>query len=80
MSSKGQIVVPRELRERRGWREGSELVLEETSQGVLLRLAQPERTLEISDLVGSAGYRGPRRSLADMEHGIVAEARRRGSR
>ena len=80
MSSKGQLVVPRELRERRGWREGTVLELEETPRGVLLRLADSDRTLDLDDLVGSAGYSGPRRSLADMDRAITDEARRRGSR
>jgi AbrB family looped-hinge helix DNA binding protein len=80
VSSKGQVVVPREVRDRRGWREGTELVVEETPRGVLLRLAEPARTLDISELIGSAGYSGPRRTLADMERGILTEARRRGSR
>lgn len=80
MSSKGQIVIPRELRLRRGWSEGTEMVLEETSRGVLLLLPEPERTLDVSALVGCAGYSGPRHSLAEMERAIVAEARRRGAR
>lgn len=80
MSSKGQVVIPRELRERRGWREGTELIVEETDGGVLLRFPTLERKLEVSALVGCAGYRGPRRSLDEMEQGILDEARRRGSR
>ncbi|MDQ3036634.1 MAG: AbrB/MazE/SpoVT family DNA-binding domain-containing protein [Myxococcota bacterium] len=80
MSSKGQLVVPRELRERRGWREGTVLELEETPRGVLLRVAEPGRTLDVADLVGSAGYSGPRRTLAEMERAIDDEGRRRGSR
>jgi AbrB family looped-hinge helix DNA binding protein len=80
MSSKGQIVIPRELRERRGWSEGTEMLLEETTRGVLLLRPEPERTLELSDLVGCAGYSGRRHSLAEMAQGIVSEARRRGGR
>jgi AbrB family looped-hinge helix DNA binding protein len=80
MSSKGQLVVPRELREARGWGEGTVLVLEETPRGLLLRLPDPERTLDVDDLVGCAGYSGRRRTLAEMERAIRDEARRRGTR
>ena len=38
LSSKGQIVLPKELRDRRGLRAGAELEIEEVPEGMLLRL------------------------------------------
>jgi AbrB family looped-hinge helix DNA binding protein len=38
LSAKGQIVIPKDVRERLGWPQGSALELVETSEGVLLRL------------------------------------------
>ena len=77
LSTKGQLVVPKEIRQRHGWTEGTDLVLEDQGDGVLVRLARqlPETSLE--DLIGCTGYKGPTKTLADMEAGIASGARKR---
>lgn len=77
LSTKGQLVVPKEVRLRHGWNEGVELVLEDEDGGILLRAARrlPETTLD--DIVGCAGYRGPMKTLEEMEAGIARGARER---
>jgi AbrB family looped-hinge helix DNA binding protein len=77
LSTKGQLVVPKEVRLRHGWIEGVELVLKDEGDGVLLRAARslPETTLE--DIVGCAGYRGPMKTLEEMEAAIARGARER---
>lgn len=77
LSTKGQLVVPKEVRLRHGWNEGVELVLEDEGQGVMLRAARrlPETTLD--DIVGCAGYRGPMKTLEEMEAAIARGARER---
>lgn len=75
LSTKGQLIIPKEIRERRGWRAGTELEIEERDECVILRLANviPETTLD--ELFGCTGYDGSRRSLADMEAAIAKGAR-----
>lgn len=75
LSTKGQLIIPKEVRERHGWRAGSELLLVDRGDEVVLRssVTVPETTLD--DLVGCVGYEGPRRSLADMEEAIARGAR-----
>jgi AbrB family looped-hinge helix DNA binding protein len=77
LSTKGQLVVPKEICQRFGWTEGMELVLEDRGDGVLVRPARqlPETALE--DLVGCTGYKGPAKTLAELEAGIATEARKR---
>lgn len=77
LSTKGQLVVPMEILRRHGWTEGMELVLEDRGDSVLVRPVRqlPETTLE--DLVGCTGYRGPAKTLAEMEAGIAMGARKR---
>jgi AbrB family looped-hinge helix DNA binding protein len=77
LSTKGQLVVPKEIRERHGWSTGIELVLEDLGDKVILREAKgfPETRLE--DLIGCTGYRGPAKTLEEMEAGIAKGARRR---
>jgi AbrB family looped-hinge helix DNA binding protein len=77
LSSKGQIVLPKYLRDRRGWHAGTVLEVEEVPEGVLLRFVQRPPVTSVEDLLGCTGYRGPRRSLADMEAAIRDEARAR---
>ena len=75
LSTKGQLIIPKEIRERHGWRSGTELEIEDRDECVVVRLADaaPETTLD--ELLGCTGYQGPRRSLEDMEAAIA-----RGSR
>lgn len=77
LSTKGQLVVPKEIRQRHGWTEGTDLVLEDRGDGVLVRLARQLRETALEDLVGCTGYKGPAKTLADMEAGIASGARKR---
>jgi AbrB family looped-hinge helix DNA binding protein len=77
LSSKGQIVLPKELRDRRGLRAGVELEIEEVPEGMLLRLVERVSAVSIGELLGCTGYRGPRKTIAQMEEGIRQGARAR---
>lgn len=70
MSSKGQVVIPRDIRNTRAWEPGLEFEVEDRAEGVLLRpRAQFPRT-SVADVIGCAGYVGPRRSLAEMKRAV----------
>jgi AbrB family looped-hinge helix DNA binding protein len=75
LSSKGQIVLPKVLRERHGWKEGTEVEVEEVEGGVLLHFTPAARASSLDDLLGCSGYRGPRRTLAAMGDAVVRGAR-----
>ena len=76
MSTKGQLIIPKSIRDHYGWRAGSRLIVEDLGDGVRLRSADiPETTLD--DLIGCADYEGPRRSLEEMEEAIARGARDR---
>lgn len=77
MSSKGQIVLPTAIRAARKWKPGQELSVEDTPEGVLLRPAKPFPETPLDVAIGSARYRGPRRSLRAMERAVLREARKR---
>jgi AbrB family looped-hinge helix DNA binding protein len=70
LSSKGQIVLPKSLRDARRWRPGTEFVLEETPAGILLRPAKPFPPTTFEQVEGRLKYRGRPRSLAEMDKGI----------
>jgi len=70
LSSKGQIVVPKEIREAHGWKEGDEFVVENERDGIKLRPVRRFPHTNLDDLVGCVRYHGPSRSLAEMDVGI----------
>ncbi len=80
LSTRGQLIIPKALRDRHGWAPGTKLVVEDRVDGVFVRLAKTLPPAELEDLVGSTGYRGPARSLDDMEAAIVRGARRQHRR
>jgi AbrB family looped-hinge helix DNA binding protein len=77
LSSKGQLVLPSAIRAARKWKPGTELAVENRPEGVLLRPLKPFARTRLTDVIGSAGYKGSRRTLRDMDEAIVREARRR---
>ena len=82
LSTKGQIVVPKDIRERRNWAPGDELVIEETDEGVLLKRVAPlVAPTRIEDVYGCLHRPGMRPlSIKEMDAAIVAEVKRRHAR
>lgn len=76
LSTTGQLILPKELRDRHQWKPGTEFEVVEKGDAVVLRPVKrlPETTLD--EIVGSTGYEGPSRSLKEMEEAIEREARK----
>jgi AbrB family looped-hinge helix DNA binding protein len=77
LSSKGQVVLPRAIRTAKAWRPGQQLAVESTPEGVLLKPLKPFAPAKLEAAIGCAGYKGPRKSIADMDAAIAREARKR---
>lgn len=77
LSKKGQIFLPSSVRAARRWKPGTTLSVENRPEGVLLRSVKPFAETRLDQVIGSAGYKGPRRTLMDMEKAILREARKR---
>lgn len=77
LSTKGQIVLPQNIRESRAWGPGTEFIVEETSAGILLRPAAlfPETNLDM--VAGCLRVKGKAKSLAQMNTAVTREAMRR---
>ena len=67
LSTKGQVILPKAIRDQRHWDAGTRLVVENTEAGVLLTQAPlfPKTTHE--QAFGILAYKGPPKSLEDME-------------
>ncbi len=77
VSSKGQIVLPKAIRDRRGWAPGAELVIEDLPEGVLLRPAPKEKPTRFEDVAGSLGPFARTVSIEEMHQALLDEAARR---
>jgi len=80
VSTKGQVILPKAIRQRRNWAAGTRLVVEETPVGVLLKAAPVFAPTRPEDVAGILAYRGPRKSLEEMDAAITAEVKRRHAR
>jgi AbrB family looped-hinge helix DNA binding protein len=80
VSTKGQIILPSAIRRRREWGAGTRLLVEETSEGVLLKSAPAFAPTLPEDVFGMLPYKGEPKTLEEMEAGVLAETRRRHAR
>ncbi len=77
MSTKGQVILPKSIRDRRGWGAGVRLVVEETAEGVLLKPAPAFAKGAPGAAYGVLRRGGPPLPLDAMDAAVLAEARRR---
>ncbi len=77
VSTKGQVILPKAIRRALRWMAGTRLVVENTSEGVLLKPEPVFSETLPQDVFGSLAHDGPPKSLQDMQDGVLAEARRR---
>ena len=76
LSTKGQIVIPSELRARHRWGAGTELIVEEHGDALILIAATPFPPTRVEDGLGCTGYEGQAKSIEDMDAAIDTELRR----
>lgn len=77
LSSKGQVVLPKAVREACGWSVGVELTVEITPAGVTLSARKPFAPSRPEQVFGRLPHTGAALSLEDMR---AAVARRFGAR
>ncbi|NVN88632.1 MAG: AbrB/MazE/SpoVT family DNA-binding domain-containing protein [Rhodopseudomonas sp.] len=80
VSTKGQVILPKAIRERRQWTSGTRLEVEDTPDGVLLRQVPLFRETQPNEVFASLPHKGAAKTLAEMDAGIAMEARRRHAR
>jgi len=80
LSTKGQVILPKSVRDAHHWEAGTEFVVENLAEGVLLRPLKPFAPSRLEDVAGCLRYTGKARTLAQMEAAVGAEVRRRHAR
>ena len=59
LSSRGQVVLPKDVRDRHQWKPGQEFEIVETDEGILLRAQSPFPDTTFDEVRGRTGYEGP---------------------
>jgi AbrB family looped-hinge helix DNA binding protein len=67
LSSKGQVVIPKPIRDAHRWKAGTRLIIEDSADGILIRPAHSFPETELAQGVGCAGYKGPAVPLETMK-------------
>ena len=80
VSTKGQVILPKAIRQRRHWEPGTRLVVEDSAEGVLLKAAPVFAPTRPEDVAGMLAYRGRPKTLEEMDAAITAEVKRRHAR
>jgi AbrB family looped-hinge helix DNA binding protein len=81
LSSKGQVVLPKAIREAHGWVPGTELLIEDGPNGVLLRPCTRPAPSSLEAVAGCLrDVAGPARTAEEMDAAIDTELRRRHDR
>ncbi|PTM97456.1 AbrB/MazE/SpoVT family DNA-binding domain-containing protein [Mycoplana dimorpha] len=77
VSTKGQVILPKAIRQRQEWGAGTRLIVEETADGVLLKPAPTFAPTQPGRVFGMLPVSGAPKTLEEMEASIIDEARRR---
>lgn len=70
LSSKGQVIIPKKLRDAYQWLAGQELVAIDTGDGVLLQPKQVFEETQLADVSGCLPYQGKAKTLAELDDAI----------
>ena len=77
VSTKGQVILPKAIRDQRHWPAGTKLIVEETPEGVLLKSMPIFAATDMESVFGSLQPAGPALSIEEMNAVVAEEAKRR---
>lgn len=76
LSTKGQVVLPKSLRAAHRWKSGTEFVVQEWEEGILLVPKVSSKSGTWDSVLGCLPYSGRRKSIREMDEGVAAETRK----
>lgn len=71
LSSKGQVIIPKPIRDAYHWENGQELMLIDTGNGILLQPKAPFAESTLDKVAGCLHYTGLAKSVDDMNKAIA---------
>lgn len=66
LSSKGQVVIPKEIRDELHWDAGTQITLVSSASGVTLKAVPKKTGRRLEDLIGMLKHDGPPLSTEDL--------------
>ena len=70
LSSKGQVIIPKNLRDANHWLAGQELIAIDMGDGILLKPKKPFEETNLEDVAGCLHYEGKAKTLEEMDNAI----------
>ena len=70
LSSKGQVIIPKKLRDAYHWLAGQELMAIDTDDGILLKPKKPFQETKLEDVAGCLQYEGEAKTVEQMDDAI----------
>lgn len=70
LSSKGQVVIPQEIRKMNHWLPGQELIAVNTDEGVLFKPKRAFAATTVEDLTKFRPYKGKTKSVEEMNDAV----------
>jgi AbrB family looped-hinge helix DNA binding protein len=80
LSTKGQIIVPKNIRAARAWEPGTEFTVEETADGILLRPRGRFPETSLDEVVGRLHSKRKPKTSGHIAAAIASEVSRRRDR
>jgi AbrB family looped-hinge helix DNA binding protein len=81
VSANGGVSLPKSIRDKLAWKKGTRLVIEETTQGIILRQESSFARTRPEDVFGSLHVPGRKPvTLEEMDEAITAEVLARHAR
>ena len=75
--TKGQVVLPKSLLAAHRWTPGTEFIIEDLDEGILLKPQAATETRTWESIIGCVRYAGSRKSVKEMDDAIAAMPRSR---
>ena len=70
LSSKGQVIIPKSIRDAHKWQVGQELVVLDVEEGLLLTAKKTFDETSLDKVAGCLARKGKPKSLQDLKTGL----------
>ena len=80
LSTKGQLILPKDIRVSRAWGPGTEFSVEATEDGIFLRPTARFPVTTLDEVAGCLRYEGVPKTIEEMDAAIGREVKRRYGR
>lgn len=80
LSTKGQVILPKTIRDAHRWNPGTEFLVQEVHDGVLLRPVKLFPPARFEEVAGCLHYTGRPKTVEQMHRAIAKEVKRRHAR